>query len=77
LRNFDTPPLFFFGLVANVTLQTGAAPVMAHENIEMTQHASALVLNMGTLDEKWLGQMISVGKEATRLQRPIVFGIIN
>jgi hydroxyethylthiazole kinase-like sugar kinase family protein len=48
-------------LVANVTLSTGALPVMAHareEVEEMTSLASALVLNIGTLDPGQIESML-------------------
>lgn len=57
---------------ANATLQAGGSPVMAHENAEMTQHAHALVLNMGTLDDHWLRQMEAIGQAANRLNIPVV-----
>ncbi len=63
-------------LVANVTLCTGALPVMAHaveEVEEMAAVASALVINMGTLDPAWIEAMIRAGKEANRRDIPVVF----
>lgn len=45
---------------------------MAHENAEMTQHAHALVLNMGTLDDHWLRQMEAIGQAANRRNIPVV-----
>lgn len=63
-------------LVANVTLCTGALPVMAHavEEVEqMVGSARALVINMGTLDQPWIEAMIRAGKEANRLGVPVVF----
>ncbi|MGI8910860.1 MAG: hydroxyethylthiazole kinase [Rubrobacteraceae bacterium] len=62
-------------LVANVTLSTGALPVMAHaveEVEEMAAVASALVINMGTLDPPWVEAMIRAGKEANRRGIPVV-----
>lgn len=58
---------------ANAILQAGGSPVMAHENVEMTRHAHAVVLNMGTLDDFWLQQMQSIGQEANRQGIPVVF----
>ncbi|MDQ3637809.1 MAG: hydroxyethylthiazole kinase [Actinomycetota bacterium] len=62
-------------LVANVTLSTGALPVMAHaveEVEEMAATASALVINMGTLDPPWIEAMIRGGKEANRCGIPVI-----
>jgi hydroxyethylthiazole kinase len=58
---------------ANATLQAGGSPVMAHENGEMIQHAQALVLNMGTLDDYWLQQMKAIGQKANVRGVPVVF----
>lgn len=63
-------------LVANVTLCTGALPVMAHavEEVEqMVVSAGALVINMGTLDPPWIEAMVRAGKEANRRDIPVVF----
>lgn len=52
-------------LVANVTLSTGALPVMSHarEEVEkMASPASALVLNIGTLDAEQVDAMLPAGK---------------
>ena len=62
-------------LVANATLATGALPVMANaveEVEEMVATASALVINMGTLDATWVEAMILAGKEANRRGIPVV-----
>lgn len=60
---------------ANVTLALGAQPVMAHapqEQQEMQSFSSALVLNIGTLEDAWIEAMLLAGKEATRRGTPIV-----
>ena len=52
---------------ANVTLCTGGSPVMSDsmaDAIEMVGMASALVLNIGTVNDDTLGIMISAGKIA-------------
>jgi len=52
---------------ANVLLSMGASPVMAHslrEVQDMVSLASALVLNIGTLEPKWIKAMIKAGKNA-------------
>ena len=60
---------------ANVTLSLGAQPVMAHaheELEEMTGYASALVLNIGTLERAWIDSMLIAGKAASKRGTPIV-----
>lgn len=62
-------------LVANVTLCAGALPVMAHsaeEVEEMEELASALVLNIGTLDSRQIEAMLLAGKKANERDIPIV-----
>ncbi len=62
-------------LVANVTLSTGALPVMAHaheEVGEMASLASALVLNIGTLDPGQIEAMLLAGERANRRGVPVV-----
>jgi hydroxyethylthiazole kinase len=61
---------------ANALLAIGASPVMAHAKEEvgdMVKIASALVLNMGTLDKAWVESMLEAGKKAHALKKPIVF----
>jgi hydroxyethylthiazole kinase len=60
---------------ANATLALGALPVMAHaveEVEEMTRLASALVLNIGTLSERWVEAMFLAGAAATERAIPVV-----
>ena len=60
---------------ANALLAIGASPVMAHwvsEMEEMTAIADALVINIGTLDDKWIDGMLAAGKAAKRRGTPIV-----
>ena len=60
---------------ANILLAIGASPVMAHclaEMEEMTSLASALVLNIGTIEEDWLASMILAGKTANNLGIPVI-----
>lgn len=62
-------------LVANATLSTGALPVMAHaheEVEEMVSLASALVLNIGTLDEGQIEAMLLAGKKANERGIPVI-----
>ena len=60
---------------ANATLALGALPVMAHareEVEEMVGLASALVLNIGTLSERWIEAMLLAGREASARGIPVV-----
>jgi hydroxyethylthiazole kinase len=60
---------------ANATLALGALPVMAHapeEVEEMVGLASALVLNIGTLSEKWIEAMLIAGRAASKRAIPVV-----
>ena len=60
---------------ANALLAIGASPVMAHwvsEMEEMTAIAGALVINIGTLDDKWIDGMLAAGRAAARRGTPIV-----
>lgn len=60
---------------ANSLLAIGASPVMAHwsdEMEEMVAIASALVINIGTLDSNWIEGMLAAGRAAHRLGKPIV-----
>jgi hydroxyethylthiazole kinase len=62
-------------LVANVTLCTGALPVMAHareEVEEMVSLASALVLNIGTPSPDQTEAMLLAGRRANERGIPVV-----
>jgi hydroxyethylthiazole kinase len=62
-------------LVANATLATGALPVMSHapeEVEEMASLASALVLNIGTLDGAQVEAMLLAGGRANERGIPVV-----
>ncbi|WP_446786541.1 hydroxyethylthiazole kinase, partial [Macellibacteroides fermentans] len=61
---------------ANALLAIGASPVMAHaieEVEEMAGIASSLVLNIGTLEPRWVDAMVIAGKIALKRNIPIVF----
>jgi hydroxyethylthiazole kinase len=61
---------------ANALLAIGASPVMAHaveEVKDMVGIASALVINMGTLSEKWVDAMLLAGKTAHEKGIPVIF----
>jgi hydroxyethylthiazole kinase len=60
---------------ANAILALGALPVMAHareEVEEMVNLAGALVLNIGTLSERWIEAMLLAGKAANERGVPVV-----
>ena len=60
---------------ANVLLALGASPVMAHaieEVREMVSYAGALVLNIGTLEDRWIEAMLAAGEEANARGIPVV-----
>ena len=60
---------------ANALLSIGASPVMAHAPEEMENMAgiaSALVINIGTLSNKWIEGMVIAGKTASKRGIPIV-----
>ena len=60
---------------ANALLAIGASPVMAHaveEMEDMVGIASALVINIGTLDAEWVCGMLAAGRAAHRQGKPIV-----
>jgi len=61
---------------ANALLAIGASPVMAHAKEEvkdMVNIASALVINIGTLSEKWVESMLIAAKQAKQKKIPFVF----
>ena len=61
---------------ANALLAIGASPVMAHwtsEVAEMASIAGAVVLNIGTLDDKWVEAMLVAGKTARQKGIAVVF----
>jgi hydroxyethylthiazole kinase len=60
---------------ANATLALGALPVMAHaieEVEELASAAGALVLNIGTLSERWIDAMLLAAKAANGAGVPVV-----
>ncbi len=62
-------------LVANTTLSVGALPVMAHaheEVEEMVGLASALVVNIGTLDPPFVEAVLLAGRRANERDIPVV-----
>lgn len=60
---------------ANIVLAIGASPVMADELTEveeMVSIASALVLNIGTLNARTIESMLAAGKKAKSLGIPVI-----
>ena len=60
---------------ANMTICFGAAPVMSHapkDVIDLDNIASALVLNIGTLDENQIEGMLAAGETAAKRNIPII-----
>lgn len=60
---------------ANILLALGASPVMAHsrnEAADMAAMAGALVLNIGTLDERWVEAMLLAAKAANKGGIPVI-----
>lgn len=61
---------------ANITLAIGGSPIMAdalEEAADIARIASALVLNMGTLNECSVSSMLVAGKMANEVRIPVVF----
>ena len=60
---------------ANILLAIGASPVMAHsrkEVADMAAMAGALVLNIGTLAEKWIEAMLLAARAANQRGIPVI-----
>ncbi len=61
---------------ANITLAVGASPIMAdalEEALDISALSSALVLNIGTLNERVVPSMLAAGVAANRAGAPVVF----
>lgn len=61
---------------ANVVLAIGASPIMADdigEAADITAISSALVINIGTLNQRTVESMLAAGKKANELGIPVVF----
>lgn len=61
---------------ANITLAIGASPIMADDIGEVaaiTSISSALVLNIGTLNERTIESMLAAGKRANEMKNPVIF----
>lgn len=58
---------------ANALLAIGASPMMVHGHQEVetgVEVASALVINVGTVDDYWAESMIKAAKKANELHKP-------
>lgn len=61
---------------ANALLAIGGSPIMADDILEaadITAISSALVINIGTLNQRTVEAMLSAGKKANELGIPVVF----
>lgn len=61
---------------ANATLALGGSPVMAtsiEEVADMVQHANALVINFGTIDDQMYEAMLVAGQAANEKGVPVIF----
>ena len=59
---------------ANAILAVNGSPIMAddiHEVEEITTICNALVINIGTLNERTVASMIKAGKMANHLNHPV------
>jgi len=62
-------------LTANALLALGASPIMAHaeeELSELVDLASAVVINLGTLDSDWQRRMVKAVKLAGERGKPVI-----
>lgn len=60
---------------ANILLACGASPIMAddiQEVEDITSICNALVINIGTLNERTVEAMIKAGKKANELRHPVI-----
>ena len=65
---------------ANAVLAIGAAPVMADELAEVcdiVHIASALVINIGTLNQRTIASMLAAGKEANAVGIPVILDTVG
>lgn len=61
---------------ANIVLAVGASPVMADDCREVEDIVSlsqALVINMGTLNQRTIESMLKAGKKANEVKIPVIF----
>ncbi|NLZ53014.1 MAG: hydroxyethylthiazole kinase [Thermoanaerobacteraceae bacterium] len=61
--------------VANMLLACGGSPIMADDEkdaVEITAICDALVINIGTLNERTIATMLKTGKRANELSHPVI-----
>lgn len=61
--------------VANTLLACGGSPIMADDEkdaVEITAICNALVINIGTLNERTIATMLKTGKRANELSHPVI-----
>ncbi|NLX77175.1 MAG: hydroxyethylthiazole kinase [Clostridiaceae bacterium] len=61
--------------VANSLIACGASPIMADDEkdaVDITSLCDALVINIGTLNERTIAAMLKTGKRANELSHPVV-----
>lgn len=61
---------------ANIILACGGSPIMADEPLEVeeiTGICNALVINIGTLNNRTIESMVKAGKKANEINIPVVF----
>lgn len=62
--------------VANALLAIGASPIMSddrHDVEDIVSISNALVINIGTLNERTIASMVLAGKKANALNIPVIF----
>ncbi|HWT27027.1 MAG TPA: hydroxyethylthiazole kinase, partial [Mobilitalea sp.] len=60
---------------ANILLACGASPIMADDRLEVeeiTSISNALVINIGTLNERTVDSMLAAGRKANELNHPVI-----
>ena len=60
---------------ANIILAVGGSPIMADSILEVeeiTSISNALVINIGTLNERVIDSMIKAGKKSNEINNPVI-----
>lgn len=60
---------------ANALLAIGASPIMAHSPEELSDLisiADAVVINIGTLDDRWIYSMVTAARIARKMNKPVI-----
>ena len=61
--------------VANALIACGSSPIMADDEsdaVDITAICDALVINIGTLNERTIKAMLKTGRKANELSHPVV-----